>query len=251
MSPGGVVWHKQSDPRELTMLLWMTLAAGGAGAMFWQYRPEYLSFEGPGYNLVALDGEPTARFRAAAEAIGQIEGLADHLPLTCPRAEVGIVYHPKSQELFTYNDQDDRFLADLRGVYRTLWTHGIPADIITPEMDWSGYRLLFLPNVALMDTRTRERIEYTRAESPQTRLVAEGSFGLYSADGQSSYWPPEGFAAAFGRAGGGLLARDRIRHCPGAQYSRDALRSGDDYYGVRLRCARTARRDDATGLDWC
>ena len=197
MSPGGVVWHKQSDPRELTMLLWMTLAAGGAGAMFWQYRPEYLSFEGPGYNLVALDGEPTARFRAAAEAIGQIEGLKEHLPLASPRAEVGIVYHPKSQELFTYNDQDDRFLADMRGVYRTLWTHGIPADIITPGMDWSGYRLLFLPNVALMDGQTRERIEGTLAESPQTRLVAEGSFGLYSADGQSSYRPPEGFAAAF------------------------------------------------------
>ncbi len=198
MSPGGVVWSKQSDPRELTMLLWMTLAGGGAGAMFWQYRPEYLSFEGPGYNLVALDGEPTARFRAAAEAIERIEGLKEHLPLTCPRAEVGIVYHPKSQELFTYNDQDDRFLADMRGVYRTLWTHGIPADIVTPGMDWSGYRLLFLPNVALMDEQTRERIERTLAESPQTRLVAEGSFGLYSADGQSSYEPPEGFAATFG-----------------------------------------------------
>ena len=166
--------------------------------MFWQYRPEYLSFEGPGYNLVALDGEPTARFRAVADTIGQIEGLKDHLPLTCPRAEVGIVYHPKSQELFTYNDQDDRFLADLRGVYRTLWTHGIPADIITPGMDWSGYRLLFLPNVALMDAQTRERIERTGRESPHTRLVAEGSFGLYSADGQSSYRPPEGFAAACG-----------------------------------------------------
>ena len=198
MSRGGVTWKKQSDPRELTTLLWMTLACGAAGTMFWQYRPEYLSFESPGYNLVALDGEPTPRFDAVARAIGQIESLAEHLPLECPRADVGIVYHPESQELFSYNDESDRFLADLRGVYRTLWTHGISADIITPRMDWSGYRLLFLPNVTLMNAETQERIERTLRESPETHFVAEGSFGMYSADGQSSYCPPEGFADRFG-----------------------------------------------------
>ena len=198
MSRGGVTWKKQSDPRELATLLWMTLACGAAGTMFWQYRPEYLSFESPGYNLVALDGEPTPRFDAAARAIAQIEGLAEHLPIECPRADVGIVYHPESQELFSYNDESDRFLADLRGVYRTLWTHGISADIITPRMDWSGYRLLFLPNVTLMNTETQERIERTLRESPETHFVAEGSFGMYSADGQSSYCPPEGFADRFG-----------------------------------------------------
>ena len=31
---GGVTWKKQTDPRELTTLLWMTLAHGAAGAMF-------------------------------------------------------------------------------------------------------------------------------------------------------------------------------------------------------------------------
>jgi len=198
MSPGGVTWKKQSDPRELTTLLWMTLASGAAGAMFWQYRPEYLSFESPGYNLVALDGEPTPRFEAAAHAVQQIKSLSEHLPLECPRAEVGIVYHPESQELFSYNGESDRFTADLRGVYRTLFQQGIPADIITPRMDWSGYRLLFLPNVTLMNDETQKRIERTLNESPKTHLVAEGSFGMYSEDGQSSYRPPEGFADKFG-----------------------------------------------------
>jgi len=198
MARGGVTWKKQSDPRELTTLLWMTLAQGAAGSMFWQYRPEYLSFESPGYNLMALDGQATGRFAAVVEAVGQIEAMKEHLPLECPRAEVGIVYHALSQELFGLNDETERFNADLRGVYRTLWSRGIGADVVTPAMDWSGYRLLFLPNVAMMDEQTRGRIERTLEDSPQTRLVAEGSFGLYSADGQSSYGPPEGFAARFG-----------------------------------------------------
>ena len=197
MARGGATWKKQSDPRELTTLLWLTLAGGAAGCMFWQYRPEYLSFESPGYNLVALDGEPTPRFDAVARAIEQIDGMRDHLPLECPRSEVGIVYHPLSQDLFDLNDENARYLADIRGLYRTLWTNGIPTDIVTPRMDWSDYRMLFLPNLALMTDEVRERIARTLEESPETRLVAEGSFGMYSAAGLSSYCPPEGFADIF------------------------------------------------------
>ncbi|MCY3913666.1 MAG: beta-galactosidase trimerization domain-containing protein, partial [Chloroflexi bacterium] len=89
-------------------------------------------------------------------------------------------------------------LADVRGVYRTLWTHGVPADVVTPSMDWSGYRLLFLPNVTLMTDEVRERIERTLEHCPDTRLVAEGSFGIYQGDGQSSYGPPEGLADRLG-----------------------------------------------------
>ena len=198
MARGGVTWNKQSDPRELTALLWMSLAGGAAGAMFWQYRPEYLSFESPGYNLAALDGASTPRFEAVKGAVAQIESMRYHLPLECPRAGDGIVYDAQSQELFGFNDQAQRFNTDLLGVYRTLWHAGINADILTPAMDWSGYRLLFLPNTALMGDALLSRIERTLDDSPQTRLVAEGSFGLYGADGQSSYGPPEGLSDRLG-----------------------------------------------------
>ena len=198
MSPAGVTWAKQSDPRETNMLLWTSLISGAAGAMYWQYRPEYLSFESPGYNLVALDGEPTERFHAAVRAIEQIERLGDHLPLECPRADVAVVFHPESAEIFRYDGQEERFVADMRGTHQTLWAHGIAADPVTPNMDWSGYRLVFLPNVTVMTDALRERLTRTLEDSPNTRIVAEGSFGLYSADGQSSYNPPEGFAQRLG-----------------------------------------------------
>lgn len=198
MSPGGVVWKKQSDPRETNALLWMSLIGGAAGAMFWQYRPEYLSFESPGYSLVAPDGKPTARLEAAVQAVAHINRLKDHLPLTVPKPEVAIVYHPESHELFNYDESGERFLGDLRGVYRTLWRNGIPADVITPRMDWSGYALLFLPNVTRMDEATQRRILGILEQAPKARLVAEGSFGLYSDDGQTSYAPPEGLADRLG-----------------------------------------------------
>ena len=198
MSRGGVTWNKQSHPCEQTMLLWMTLIGGAAGAMFWQYRPEYLSFESPGYNMVALDGEPTPRFRAVTRAIEQIKGLGPHLPLEALRADVAVVYDAHSHEIFQFNEEDERFMADLRGVSRTLWLRGIQADPVTPKMDWSGYRLLVLPNVALMADATREHLARTLDENPDMQVLIEGSFGTYSDDGQSSYQPPEGFADRLG-----------------------------------------------------
>lgn len=198
MARGGVTWKKQTDPRELTSLLWLTLAHGAAGAMFWQYRPDHVAFESPGYNLAALDGKPTPRLEAVSKAMGQIDGIAEHLPLKVPKAEVAIVVHLKSQDLFLMNEEGDRFLADLRGTYRTLWSNGIPVDVLTPKQDWSGYKLIFLPNVALMTDEVRDRITQTLAENPDTRLVADGSFGMYSDNGLSSYNPPEGFGETFG-----------------------------------------------------
>lgn len=198
MSRGGVVWKKQTDPRELTTLLWMTLAHGAAGAMFWQYRPDYAAFESPGYNLAALDGRPTPRLVEVSEAILHIDGISDHLPLQAPKAQAAVVNHQSSHDLFTMNDEGDRFLDDLRGTYRALWSNGIPVDVVTPSQDWSGYRIVFMPNAALMTGDLRDRMNRTLTESSNTALVAAGSFGMYSSQGLSSYRPPDGFSERFG-----------------------------------------------------
>lgn len=198
MSPAGLNWQKQSEPQELTMLLWMTLASGASGSMFWQYRPEYLSFESPGYNLVALDGKPTPRFEAVTEAIAQIESMSQHLPLAYQKPDIGIICHPETQDLFGLSNETAKYLSDLRGIYRTLWRESIPADILTPKMSWSGYRLLFLPNTALMTDELNDRIIQTLKENPETKLVTEGAFGMYSSNGMSSYSPPESLGDIFG-----------------------------------------------------
>ena len=139
------------------MLLWMSLIGGAAGAMYWQYRPEYLSFESPGYSLTAPDGAPTARLKSACRAIAQIDRLKDDFPLVIPQAEIGIVYHSESQELFGLNNEGGRFLSDLHDLYRAFWAHGVPVDVISPRMDCSDYKLLFLQNVALMDSVALEQ----------------------------------------------------------------------------------------------
>ena len=123
------------------MHIWLTLIEGGAGAMFWQYRPEYMTFEAPGLSIMALDGGPTERFAAAERTIARIDAISDHLPLSIPRSEMAIAYSGGSHQVYSFNDADYKFLQHHRGMYRALWPHSVAVDLVTAKTDWSGYRL--------------------------------------------------------------------------------------------------------------
>jgi hypothetical protein len=218
MSPAGVTWKPQSHPTEVTSLLWLSLIHGAAGAMFWQYTPEYLSFEAPGYCLTAPDRKPTGRLRAVRRALADIERIAGHLPLQVPDPEVAILYDGPSSEIFLYNGEQQSYLDGLLGLYRTLWAHGIPADVITSGHDWSPYRVVWLPNTALLEAATVDRIAGAVAQESGPCVVADGNLGSYAESGRFSYAPPEGLSGLLGvrvadydrftpgRAGDGLLS---------------------------------------------
>ena len=184
--------QKQSKPEELTTMLWLSLTAGAAGALFWQYRPEYMSFEAPGLNLTSFDGRPTARLEAVETAIREIDTLKEHLPLEIPPAEVAVGYSGPSHEILTYARVEGRFLDGLTGLYRTLWENSIPRNIVTPRMDWSQYKLVYLPNFAVLDATALKKLRLVLDRCPQTHVIAAGHFGSFSEKGHWSYRPPEG-----------------------------------------------------------
>lgn len=186
--------EKMTLGEESALYVWLTLIEGGAGAMFWQYRPEYMTFEAPGLNIAALDGEPTVRLQAAEKAIAQIGKIAPHLPISIPRADVAIAYSGPSDDVFDFNSMGLQFIQRHRAMYRALWPHSVAMDLVTPAMDWSEYELVYLPNFAVLDADAirvlRSLLE--RADGP--KLIADGYFGTFSGKGHWSYKPPEGLS---------------------------------------------------------
>ena len=186
--------EKMTLGEESALYVWLTLIEGGAGAMFWQYRPEYMTFEAPGLNIAALDGEPTVRLQAAEKAIAQVGKIAPHLPISIPRADVAIAYSGPSDDVFDFNSMGLQFIQRHRAMYRALWPHSVAMDLVTPAMDWSEYELVYLPNFAVLDVDAirvlRSLLE--RADGP--KLIADGYFGTFSGKGHWSYKPPEGLS---------------------------------------------------------
>lgn len=110
-----------------------------------------MSFEAPGLNLASLDGTPLPRLEAVEHAIGDINSINRHLPVEIPRADTAIVYSAPSHDLFWCNDHDEAYLADLQGVHRTLWAGNVPCEIVSPAMDWSAFKAVYLPHCAALD----------------------------------------------------------------------------------------------------
>ena len=184
--------EKMTIGEESAMHIWLTLIEGGAGAMFWQYRPEYMTFEAPGLSIMALDGGPTERFAAAERTIAQIDAISDHLPLSIPRSDMAIAYSGSSHQVFDFNDAGFKFLQHHRGMYRALWAHSVAVDLVTAKTDWSGYELVYLPNFAVMEEGALARLRGVLEQEQGPRLLADGYFATFAGKGHWSFSPPEG-----------------------------------------------------------
>lgn len=186
--------EKKTLGEESALYIWLTLIEGGAGAMFWQYRPEYMTYEAPGLNIAALDGEPTERLHAATATIAQIDRIADHLPLAIPRADVAIAYSGPSDDAFDFNDQGVQFIQHHRALYRALWAQSVAMDLVTPAMNWSEYSLVYLPHFAVLDEIAIARLRGLLQATDGPHLVADGYFGTFAGKGHWSFKPPEGLS---------------------------------------------------------
>ena len=198
MNPGGWNYQKRTQPEELTVHIWMAVAQGAEGANFWQYRPEYFTFEAPGLSLVGLNGLPLPRLKAVSKTIREIESIDKHLPLTIPKAEVAVVYHNWSHELCIFGDGAGLYHDGLTKLYRVLWEHNIPVDIITPSMDWEQYKVVYLPNTVLQDELLIEKITHLVNNNSKAHIVADGLLGTNASNGRFSYDPPEGLSDLLG-----------------------------------------------------
>ena len=186
--------EKKTLGEESALYIWLTLIEGGAGAMFWQYRPEYMTYEAPGLNIAALDGEPTERLHAATATIARIDRIAAHLPLAIPRADVAIAYSGPSDDAFDFNDHSVQFIQHHRALYRTLWAQSVAMDLVTPAMDWSEYALVYLPHFAVLDEVAIARLRGLLQATDGPHLVADGYFGTFAGKGHWSFKPPEGLS---------------------------------------------------------
>ena len=186
--------EKKTLGEESALYIWLTLIEGGAGAMFWQYRPEYMTYEAPGLNIAALDGEPTERLHAATATIDQIDRITAHLPLAIPRADVAIAYSGPSDDAFDFNDHGTHFIQHHRALYRALWPQSVAMDLVTPAMDWSEYALVYLPHFAVLDEVAIARLRGLLQAADGPHLVADGYFGTFAGKGHWSFKPPEGLS---------------------------------------------------------
>ncbi|CAN5466750.1 beta-galactosidase YesZ [soil metagenome] len=116
----------QPTPEVVRLWMWNSLAAGATGIMFWQWRPELLGPESPGYGLCAPDGETTERVDAASALarIAQLPELDDRTPQLGSTAL--LVSRLSALHAFAADHTMDLYTAAIMGAYRLLVDADVP-----------------------------------------------------------------------------------------------------------------------------
>ncbi|GAA4439932.1 beta-galactosidase [Phytohabitans houttuyneae] len=121
-------------PDTVGLWMWNALAAGATGIVFWQWRPELLGPESPGYGLCAPDGTTTAR----VDAVTALATVARHPAVAASAPSPGSVGLLVSRRSALHAFATDRDMALYRdavlGAYRALVDTDLPVEVLHDEL---------------------------------------------------------------------------------------------------------------------
>jgi beta-galactosidase GanA len=159
-SAAGLYRSRTPRAEDTALWNWTAFMCGAKGLMYWQWRPELLGPESPGFGLCRLDGSPSDRTEAAgwfARFMNAHPELAEAEPPTV--GEVAIVVIPESQ-LFAFiaDGKTDAYAHSVSGIYRALWNVNVQVDFCT--IDRIGeYPLIFLPFPLMLEQSHAEKLK--------------------------------------------------------------------------------------------
>jgi beta-galactosidase len=184
------------------MWMWNALAAGATGVMFWQWRPELLGPESPGYGLTTADGSSTDRVEAvsafaAVASLPQLEGRR----VTQPAVGL-VVSRLTALHAFATDRSMDLYRDAVLGAYRAFTDADVPIQFVHEgQLERAGVpdnvRSLYWPMPSVASERTMAAIEsfVTRGG----RLIAEAGPAEYTPTGhRRPTVPPAALARIFG-----------------------------------------------------
>ena len=141
-----------------------TYLFGAKGILYWQFRPESLGVESPGYGLVGVDGtevEWTHNVKDMGSILAEYgEELSQLKPIP---AQAGVIYSPEGM-IFDWaaNGNSDLSRNEHYGFIHALMANNIPVDFLHPlylERVIQNYKVVYLPFPNWIDKRLHELLK--------------------------------------------------------------------------------------------
>ena len=159
----GLTHSRTPDPEDIRLWNWISLAAGAKGLLYWQWRPEMLGPESPGFGLCNLNGTPTDRTRAAswfARFDNAHAGLSISAPL---KGDMAILVLPESQLFCHVSDRNaGKYAQSVKGAYRAFSRAGYQVDFAKIHQI-KDYPVIYLPFPLMIEQESAQAlIDYVR-----------------------------------------------------------------------------------------
>lgn len=147
-------------PGQAKLWSWQAMAHGCDGLLYFRYRGAAKGAEQFCYGLLDPDNVPRRRFFEAQSFFSEVRQFESALS-TPLRAEAAILYDYDSLASFRIQRQSllldtEREMKRLHGI---LYRRGVGVDIIPASRDFSAYKLVIVPNMAVTDPEFAARLK--------------------------------------------------------------------------------------------
>lgn len=147
-------------PNQAKMWSWQGMARGCQGLMYFRYRGATKGAEQFCYGILDADNVPRRRFYEVQDFFRTVEAYKD--VLTAPvHSDVAILYDYDS--LASFRIQQQSILLDcereMKRIHSVFFQAGQMVDVIPAEADFSGYKLVVVPNLIVTDPALLRRLK--------------------------------------------------------------------------------------------
>ncbi len=162
-APSAVNWRERNPPRkpgEMRRNSLQAIAHGADAVMFFQWRASAGGAEKFHSAMVPHGGTATRTWRETRDFGNELPALTAVTGAPV-RAEVAVLHDWSSWwalELEARPSSALRLPQRLRDHYAALWREHAAVDVVHPESDLSGYKLVVVPNLYLVSDAAAERI---------------------------------------------------------------------------------------------
>lgn len=169
------------DTNDMIKHIFIPMAHGSKGFLFWQYRPEVIGNEAPAWGMVGLKGEETERNELLKSIYAEIEDKADVVENFVPASGEIAVYHDKANEIYCWEASfsTDLYVNSLTGAYEMFYKNNYAVDFISPDglyEDIKKYKCVYFPSTFLFDEDKANAVfDYASAGGT---VIIEALFGI-------------------------------------------------------------------------
>jgi beta-galactosidase len=155
-APSAVNWRQRNQPKPpglMRLWSWQAVAQGADGVLFFQWRASAGGAEKFHSAMVPHAGTGTRIFREVSELGAELAALPE-LAGTRGRADVALLLSWESWwalELDSHPSAQPRQLDASYAHYAPLLRAGVACDVVRPDADLSGYKLVIAPSLYMCD----------------------------------------------------------------------------------------------------
>ncbi|MFE1776200.1 beta-galactosidase [Streptomyces sp. NPDC059008] len=162
-APSAVNWRPRNGPKPpgaMRLWSWQAVAQGADAVLFFQWRQSLGGAEKFHSAMLPHGGTDTRIFREVTELGRELASLAG-IEGTRSRAEVALLADWHSWWALELDSKPSTALEHSRIAlehYRPLFEAGVACDVVPPQRELNGYRLVVVPNLYLLTARDAERL---------------------------------------------------------------------------------------------